>query len=217
MHQFTPDRRSLLAGTAGGVLLGATGLTLASPAEAAIPRPYIYRCQDWGAAAPRGTIRMRSSPTTIVIHHTTNKGKETSLSSAYRIARSIQSSHFDRGWTDTGQHFTVSRGGYILEGRHRTIEGLDKRQFPHGAHTTTENATALGIEVDGNFMSGLPPAKQYEQVVRLVTYLCRRYGIHPGGIHGHRHFEANDCPGDRLYKKLPSMRWEVQQRLKSAS
>lgn len=217
MSPLTPDRRTLLAGTAGGALLGATGLTIASPAEAAVPRPYIYRCKDWGAKPPRDTITMRSKPTTIVIHHTTHKSKEVSLSSAYRSARIIQDGHFKRHFADTGQHFTVSRGGYILEGRHRTLEGLDKRQFPQGAHTTTENKTALGIEVDGYFVSDLPPAKQYEQVVRLVTYLCRRYGIQPGGIHGHRDFEQNICPGGALYKKLPSLRWEVQKRLKAAS
>lgn len=217
MSPLTPDRRTLLTGTAGGVLLGATGLTFASSAEAAIPRPYIYRCKDWGAKPARDALTMRSKPTTIVIHHTTQKLKEVSLTSAYQSARRIQQWHFDRGWTDTGQHFTVSRGGYILEGRHRTIEGLDKLQFPQGAHTTTENETALGIEVDGNFMSALPPEKQYDQVVRLVTYLCRRYGIKPGGIHGHRDFESNDCPGDAFYKKLPGLRWEVQKRLKAAS
>lgn len=219
MSPLTPNRRTLLAGTAGGALLGATGVNLvASPAEAAaIPRPRIHSCKEWGAKAPRGSITMRSKPTTIVIHHTTNKGKEVSLSSAYRSARSIQTSHFGRGWVDTGQHFTVSRGGYILEGRHRTLEGLDKRQFPQGAHTTTENATALGIEVDGLFTTSLPPAQQYEQVVRLATYLCRRYGIHPGAIHGHRDFESNICPGGALYKKLPNLRWQVQKRLKAAS
>ena len=37
-------------------------------------------------------------------------------------ARSNQVDHMNRGYGDTGQHFTVSRDGLILEGRKGSID-----------------------------------------------------------------------------------------------
>ena len=52
----------------------------------------------------------------------------TTQSAAYSLARSIQDFHMDsNGWIDTGQNFTVSRGGYAMEGRHRSLETFASR------------------------------------------------------------------------------------------
>ena len=50
-----------------------------------------------------------------------------------------------RGWLDTGQHFTVSRGGFAMEGRHRSLEIVRAgRQQVEGAHCTGQNVVAMG-------------------------------------------------------------------------
>lgn len=133
MSPRTPDYRTPLARTAAGALLGATGLTLASPAEAAFAHPRFYGCNDWGPGASSITMR--------------NRPANTSRSSAYRSARSIQATHFNRGWIDTDQH----------------------------------------------------------------------YGVHSGAIHGRPYLASHECPGERLYKKLPNLRREVHNRLVAAS
>ena len=65
-------------------------------------------------------------PSYIAIHHTaTSNGTATTQSAAFSLARSIQNYHMDsNGWSDTGQQFTVSRGGYAMEGRHQSLTQL---------------------------------------------------------------------------------------------
>jgi hypothetical protein len=133
------------------------------------------------------------------------------LDAAVRLARSIQRFHMDtRGWPDTGQHFTVSRGGVVLEGRHRSLEFLrvGRRQV-EGAHCTGQNAVALGIENEGTYTAVDPPAPLWDRLRELCAYLCGQYGIAPTEIYGHRDFKDTACPGDRLYGALPRLRKEV--------
>jgi hypothetical protein len=115
-----------------------------------------------------------------------------------------------RGWIDTGQHFTISRGGFVLEGRHRSLEVLrtGKRQV-EGAHCTGQNLVAVGIENEGTYTSGKPPAHLWGSLRNLSAYICRQYGIRPTEIYGHRDFKDTACPGNGLYGLLPQLRSEV--------
>lgn len=204
-----PSRRTFLGGTFGATALALTGGYL-SPRAMAAP-PNIIGCDTWGAAPPKKAISMVGPPTTIVIHHTESANvTDYSLEAAYDIARQIQSWHFARPWADTGQHFTVSRGGYVLEGRHRTLEGMATgRTFPEGAHASGQNTTALGIETQGSYMDSLPRAEQWTALVQLCAHLCRTYGLKASCIEGHRHFNSTDCPGDTFFAALPRLRSEV--------
>jgi hypothetical protein len=151
-------------------------------------------------------------PVKILVHHTaTPNTPATGRDAAVRLARAIQRFHMDhRGWPDTGQHYTVSRGGIVLEGRHRSLEfvRVGRRQV-EGAHCTGQNVVALGIENEGTYSSVDPPRAQWEKLRLLCAYLCAQYGIKPTAIHGHRDFKDTACPGDRLYGMLPRLRTEV--------
>jgi hypothetical protein len=202
-----------MLGVAGAFALAGGGA--ASPALAAVSRPSIISCASWGAAAARSAISMSSTPQRIVVHHTaSSNGTGTTLSAAHSIARNIQQWHFARGWPDTGQHFTVARGGYILEGRHRTLEGLSTgRTFPIGAHVAGYNSTSLGIETEGTFTSVQPTSAQWSSLVTLCAYLCQTYGIPASAIVGHRNLGSTLCPGDLLYARLGELRSAVAARL----
>ncbi|SDS18686.1 peptidoglycan recognition protein family protein [Agrococcus carbonis] len=202
-----------MLGVAGAFALAGGGA--ASPALAAVSRPSIISCASWGAAAARSAISMSSTPQRIVVHHTaSSNGTGTTLAAAHSIARNIQQWHFARGWPDTGQHFTVARGGYILEGRHRTLEGLATgRSFPIGAHVAGYNSTSLGIETEGTFTSVQPTSAQWSSLVSLCAYLCQTYGIAPSSIVGHRNLGSTLCPGDLLYARLGELRNAVAARL----
>lgn len=212
------SRRALLTGALGVAgsfaLLGGDVIRAAS-AHAALPRPSIIPCTTWGAAPARGGISMSSTPRYVVVHHmASSNGTGTSLAAAHSIARQVQGWHFDRGWVDTGQHFSVSRGGYILEGRHRTIEGLNNgRVFPVGAHVGNNNSTCLGIETEGNFTSIQPTSAQWNALVELIAYLCQTYGLSASAIRGHRDFNSTACPGDAFYPRLQELRNAVAARL----
>jgi hypothetical protein len=153
-------------------------------------------------------------PTYIVVHHTaTSNGTATTQSAAFSLARSIQNYHMDNnGWIDTGQQFTISRGGYSMEGRHRSLERLRlKNSFVRGAHVGAGNVNseAIGIENEGLYTSVSPPAALYNKLVDLCAHICDQYGIASSQIFGHRDFMATACPGNILYGMLPQLRSDV--------
>jgi hypothetical protein len=123
----------------------------------------------------------------------------------------IQNSHIDRrGWIDTGQNFTVSRGGFVLEGRHRSLEVLRAgKRHVEGTHCVGQNTVALGIENEGTYTTAMPPAELWDSLRGLCAYICGQYGIAPTEIFGHRDFNNTACPGDVLYGMLPRLRSEV--------
>ena len=206
-------RRGLLLGglaVAGGSLMA--GELDLSPAWA-VGGPPIVSCDGWGARPANGPLPVyATSPVKILVHHTaTPNVADPGPGAAVALARSIQNFHMDvRRWPDTGQHFTVSRGGVVLEGRHHSLEfvRVGHRQV-EGAHCTGQNVVALGIENEGTYSATDPPQKLWARLRELCAYLCSRYGIAPTQIYGHRDFKDTACPGDRLYGALPRLRSEV--------
>lgn len=205
-------RRDLLLGglaVAGGSVLGGVVPDRAFAATG----PTIVNCDQWGSRRPKGLLPVvNSRPVKILVHHTaTPNVADTSADAAVRLARGIQNFHMNtRRWPDTGQHFTVSRGGVVLEGRHRSLEFVRVgRQQIEGAHCTGQNLVALGIENEGTYGAANPPQKLWDQLRLLCAYLCRQYRIAPTQIFGHRDFKDTACPGDRLYAALPRLRAEV--------
>ncbi|HEX6287674.1 MAG TPA: peptidoglycan recognition family protein [Herpetosiphonaceae bacterium] len=183
-------------------------------------RPRLYTTDEWGARPPSEPIDVLSHrPNKILIHHTAGpNSSDFSQAHAFELARSIQNFHMDvRHWRDTGQHFTISRGGYAMAGRHRSIPVLDNGvNHVLGAHCDGQNDVAIGIENEGTYTSATPPDALYNKLVSLCAYICQQYGLGPGRIFGHRDFNATECPGDRLYAMLPRLRDDVRQRLASA-
>jgi N-acetylmuramoyl-L-alanine amidase-like protein/putative peptidoglycan binding protein len=208
-----PDasRRGLLIG--GLLLTGAIGgLLRPTPARAA-DGPPIIDCAGWGSRPIETAVKVWDKrPLRILVHHTaTPNVGDYSRGAAEKLARAVQSFHMDRrGWIDTGQHFTISRGGFVLEGRHRSLEVLrgGSRQV-EGAHCTGQNDVAVGIENEGTYTSVDPPTDQWDRLRELCTYICQQYGIGPKEITGHRDFKDTACPGDALYAMLPRLRSEV--------
>ncbi|GIV97552.1 MAG: N-acetylmuramoyl-L-alanine amidase [Herpetosiphonaceae bacterium] len=215
----SPSRRSFLKTVLGIgtiVLIGGIDRHFAPVANATVSAPSIVGCSTWGAQSPKQPITVLSSrPTKIIVHHTdTANTTDYSLSQAYQLARNIQQWHFNRGWIDSGQHFMISRGGYVLEGRHRSLEVLQGGLYHvRGAHCDGQNDVAVGIENEGNYMSSQPPAALYDRLVALCAYICQQYGISSSQIYGHRDFNATDCPGDQLYALLPQLRQDVAARI----
>jgi hypothetical protein len=212
------SRRDLMKGAmAFGTAAAAGGLDLLTPAEALalVPEPRIYSCSEWGARAASSAVQVLSyKPSYIVIHHTaTSNSTSTTQSAAFSLARSIQNYHMNvNGWIDTGQQFTVSRGGYAMEGRHRSLERLRLgNSFVRGAHVGAGNVNSesIGIENEGLYTSVSPPTALWNKLVDLCAHMCDKYGIASTKIYGHRDFMATACPGNVLYGKLPELRSAV--------
>ncbi|GAA3503851.1 hypothetical protein GCM10019016_109630 [Streptomyces prasinosporus] len=134
-----------------------------------------------------------------------------SRAQAHAHAHWVQDLHMDdNGWADTGCHFLVSRGGWITEGRHGSLEALAGGSgFPLGTHTAGQNDHAVGIAGEGAYHDGaVPPGTQWEGLVTLCAHACARYRIPSGLIHGHRDYGGTLCPGV-LHDMLPRLRDEV--------
>jgi N-acetylmuramoyl-L-alanine amidase-like protein/putative peptidoglycan binding protein len=206
-------RRGMLIGgmvVAGGAVC--TGVLGAGQAWA-LETPAIVGCDGWDARSARSAIKVHNRrPVKILVHHTaTPNVKAVSRQAADDLAQSIQNFHMNtRGWIDSGQHFTISRGGFVLEGRHRSLELLRSGQRQvEGAHCTGQNILAVGIENEGTYTASGPPTEQWKRLRQLCAYVCQQYRIPPTEIFGHRDFKDTACPGDVLYSMLPKLRTEV--------
>jgi hypothetical protein len=208
----------------GAVVIGAGTVlppALATPALAvsalAIPAPVIASCATWGARAASSPLEQLSgNPNKIVIHHTaTANSTDYSLAHAYSLSRSIQNYHMDsNGWSDTGQNFTLSRGGHITEGRHTSLSHLSSGSgFVTSAHCPGQNTTGVGIENEGTYTSTTPTTAQWNKLVDLCAYICDQYDFAPTQIFGHRDFVATACPGNAFYAQLPALRTAVAAKL----
>lgn len=230
LPETTPQRpwprRAVLGGT-GLVLAAAVTGCAGSPQGAAAqstdaaatpeaPRllaPDILTTDQWGATTPANYLQtLYERPSYLVIHHTTTPNvADGSREAAIDLARTVQKGHVTKGWGDSGQQFTLSRGGFPLEGRHGSRHALEDGQtFMLGVHALGFNAYALGIECEGFYMVNPPPQSLYTGLVRLAAYICQQYELAPSRIIGHRDVVATSCCGDAFYAKLPILREDVR-------
>lgn len=214
MHGVQITRRGLFrvgSGLAAGLVL-APGSAPTAPA-AGPPAPFIENCPSWGARRPSSPVKIWDRrPVRILVHHTAGPNRpDVSREAGRRMARSIQAYHMDHnGWLDSGQHFTISRGGFVLEGRFLSLGELNGgRRQVEGAHCTGQNVVAVGIENEGTYIGDGPPLALWNSLRSLCAYICFRYGIAPTELYGHRDYKNTICPGDRLYSMLPRLRAEV--------
>lgn len=212
LREVRVARRAVLAGGLAVSAVGFAGL----PAGAAVRRaaaPSISSTSDWNARDASGEIEvLDSKPTKIIVHHTaTPNSDDTSQAHAFELSRQIQAFHMDsNGWSDTGQNFTNSRGGHLMEGRHKSLAALQGgAQHVKGAHAGEQNSVSLGIENEGTYTEASVPGSLWDSLVSLCAYMVSQYGIEPGEIYGHRDFMSTACPGDVLYGKLPELRQSV--------
>ncbi|HEU5158062.1 MAG TPA: peptidoglycan recognition family protein [Streptosporangiaceae bacterium] len=219
MSRSLMNRRQVLARTAaaaGGLALAgpASGLLGTTAAAAAMPR--VYTRAEWGARPPDFAARIINKPDHLVVHHTASDNvTDFSLNQAFRLSRWIQDLHqLTNGWGDTGNQLTISRGGFIMEGRNRSLEAIGQGQNVLGAQTANNNSHTLGIENEGIYVSARPTQWLWDSLVETLAWLCDVYDLDPHqAIVGHRDYVATQCPGDVFYAMLPDLRDDVAGRL----
>ncbi len=179
--------------------------------------PTIFTTSDWGAAPPKLSHFPERTVQGIVVHNTEDRNREplsgeAELATASEMARRIQRSHMqDRHWADTGQHFTISRGGFILEGRHGSLVGARAGRVIQAAHAASsdgsKNRSWFGIELEGdNRRQDLVTAPQYSAVVELCAWLMKWCGVKELPLIGHMAVLAGhtDCPG-QFQQRVPTL------------
>ncbi|MFF7192280.1 peptidoglycan recognition family protein [Streptomyces sp. NPDC008079] len=206
---------AVLGASAGAVIVGAAPAS--ASAARIVPEPNMFDTTAWGARPPSSPVSLAgNNPNKIVVHHTAFANTaDSGTSGSFAIAHEIQDLHMDtNGWIDTGNHFTISRTGIIMEGRHRSLERLlAGSNMVVGAHTVGQNTQGIGVENNGTYTSVAPPSILYASLVSLCSYICYKYGLAPTQIFGHRDFNVTECPGDKLYAMLPQLRSDVASRM----
>ena len=215
------DRRTLLRASLGAATIAVVGGELATtgPASAqpSAEFPWIIDCDSWGARQPSAPLQLSGNVTNkIIVHHMAFPNvTDYSRDHAMQLARDCQDLHMDvNGWSDTGQHFTVSRGGYVTEGRRGSLAALEGGQHQMiGAHCPGENGNAIGIENEGTYITETPTPMLLASLTKLCVAVCRKYGLHAYDIFGHWDFRETQCPGEAFYRQFPMLRRAVAEGL----
>lgn len=210
-------RRTLFKASMGAATVAVVGAELATAQSAhAAPSekfPWIIDGQTWGALPPTSEVALRYGTTKkIIVHHTAYPNStDYSREQAVWLARDIQRLHqVGNGWADSGQHFTISRGGYVLEGRARSLETLETGLAQvQAAHCPGRNHDSIGIENEGTYITETPTQALWDSLVRLCVAICQQYNIKAHNIFGHWDFRATLCPGRAFYDQFPQLRRDV--------
>lgn len=187
----------------------------------------VVTAAEWGARSPReGTFPFqRTIPRYVIVHHTNNQNppndsSKGTIEGALRLARNIQRFHMDDNlWSDSGHNFLNTTGGFVLEGRHGSLDAVKQGFSIQSAHAAQDlgklanGNQSPGIENEGTFMTFHMGQKQWQSLVELCASLCDSCNISPLNIKGHRDFSNTDCPGDWLYSQLPLLRKQVADKL----
>lgn len=202
-----------------------TGQAESGAARHTAPRPRIITRAGWGADEKiREPGHVYSKTVKVAFIHHTVTGNTYTCAQAPAVLRSIYRYHVQSmGWRDYGYNFTVDKCGNIYEGR---SGGVTKAVL--GAHTLGFNTNSMGVAVLGTYSTKKPSAKALKGVAKLTAWKLGLFNRNPRGtthlvsgggnkykkgvnvklrvISGHRDGFATECPGQRLYRKLSSVR-----------
>jgi N-acetylmuramoyl-L-alanine amidase len=178
----------------------------------------IYAAAEWGAKPVSATFSTQAARG-IVVHHAVFPNRapltgEAELQAAFAVARQIQALHLARGWVDTGNHFTVSRGGVLMEGRHGSLAAAQQGDVVRGAHAGVNaiNAAWFGIENEGTYTTEwVMTAEQWGALVELCAWLAFWGRFDSQNIQPHSYFRPTQCPG-LLREHIQELRAAVHQR-----
>lgn len=125
-----------------------------------------------------GSFSRRNKTDEIILHHA-----EASHASVEEVNRW----HLECGWTGIGYHFYIRKDGKVYRGR---------PEWAVGAHAQGYNSRAIGICVEGSYMTETMPQAQFDALVGLVREEMAKY---PGAkVLRHRDVNSTDCPGDNF-------------------
>lgn len=119
-----------------------------------------------------------NKPNKLIIHHA-------AISKV--SAETIHKWHLDKGYDGIGYHYYIKKDGTIYRGRDEKLKG---------AHTINENATSIGICLEGNYEKENLSKKQIDSLVKLSSKLIIKYNIE--NVLGHRDCNKTLCPGGNV-------------------
>jgi hypothetical protein len=176
---------------------------------------YVDRA-NWGASLnlTNTANRTQTNVTHMFVHHSAG---HTNSNDFAAVVRSYHILHTQtNGWADIGYNWLVDGNGVIYQGRAFTLTGF---KDVIGAHTGGSNTNSMGVCVIGHYSSVMPTSNAINSLMSVLAWKAheknidvRVRNIHPFTnrnyftISGHRDGSATECPGQRLYNYLPTLR-----------
>src|SRR5215211_3713973 len=209
---------------------GARVVRVAAAGSVSVSQPRVISRAEWGADeslmtwAPEFQVTQK-----LIVHNTATQNDDPDPAATIR---SIYRYHaVTQGWGDIGYNFLVDEAGNVYEGRYSRAypagtSPTGDDAFGHGvtaAHASGFNSGTVGIALPGTLTSRDPAPAARDALERFLAWEAERNGIDPLGsslyvnpvsgtekafanIAGHRDVNSTECPGDRLYAALPSIR-----------
>jgi hypothetical protein len=157
---------------------------------------------EWGARAPRSVNALKTDLVKgVVIHHSETSccGIDTAeFENTSAALRSIQNFHMDtRGWADIAYNLAVDARGVIYG-----LRGIGNRSAANG--TSATNDAYVAVMALGSYGNVEPSAALVSGLATAVKTVRAKY---PKALElrGHRDVRSTDCPGSKLYAKLPTV------------
>ena len=205
--------------------------------KADVLKPAIVTRAQWGAN--ESVVQDWGRPSTnlkaLYIHHTAGSNNYTKAG-AYAQIRGIFTYHaVTLKWGDIGYQFLVDKYGTIYQGRRGSIDAPVQ-----GAQAGGVNTDTIGVSAMGNYDVAAAPAAMVSAIERVLAWQAYRYDVNPTGstrltqsgkgtarwtsgttvtvptILGHKVTNLTACPGRYLDAKIPSIRKNVNTRVKQA-
>ncbi|MBL7813269.1 MAG: N-acetylmuramoyl-L-alanine amidase [Bacteroidetes bacterium] len=172
----------------------------------------------WRSGLPAPVPGRSATPTHhCIIHHSGENNGDTNYT---QIVRSYYTYHTTvNGWDDIGYNYLVAANGTVYAGRDPEKAGI-RQDNVLGAHFCGKNNFTMGVCVIGNFSSAQPDSLAIQSLEKLLAWKIHQDTLNPYGqfkhpdnagswldvIAGHRQGCATECPGDKLFARIPAIR-----------
>ncbi|KAK3548687.1 hypothetical protein QTP70_016435 [Hemibagrus guttatus] len=152
----------------------------------------------WKAADVQIREKLHKPAEKLIIHHTALWSCWSHMQSISQLIH-IQHLHIhERGFNDIGYNFLVDQTGVVYEGRGWGIVG---------AHAKTHNHNSVGVAFMGNFNDESPSLQALSAVRALIQHGVAKGYLQPSfEILGHRDIADTQCPGEKLYSSLHTLK-----------
>tara|TARA_B100001057_G_C22633559_1_gene865343 strand:- start:48 stop:716 length:669 start_codon:yes stop_codon:yes gene_type:complete len=140
----------------------------------------------------------------IIVHCTATRPDWWEKKTVDEQVKEVTRWHLDRGFSDIGYHFLVSRSGEVVQGR-----PVEKS----GAHAKGHNSDSIGVAMFGGFGSDADDLAtehftplQLAATYDLIRKLQGQYNVKNENVIGHNRISSKSCPGFRVQKWLSGMK-----------
>jgi hypothetical protein len=170
------------------------------------------------------------APKFLVVHHTAGENQYTDPAAEVRAIYTYHT--VTQGWGDIGYHLLIDDRGQAFEGRigRETSSGREVLSANVVAgHVLAYNYGSVGIALLGTFNDVEPSEPALQTLAEALAFEAERHAIDPtarvdflrarsrtdsdtlwrddlANVSGHRDCVPTECPGDRLYALLPTLR-----------